>query len=265
MTAWSTLFHKAASSTSLRSGCCWIVSRWPTRLELCWASRPRSGSSGGLARGWVDPQWQHSVEQRAFPVFQLAQVHGLSPDILYRLSKQDWRRSFRKSNRSTAWSVGGSSTWPTNGGLYTQTLDAISLHVRQARADPRQPRFQAIFCIDEREESIRRHIEELAPDAETFGTAGFFSIAMYFRGAADAHFVPLCPAVIRPRHWVVERVIDRPEPDRPTRAETRRAAGDRLPPLPRRQPLLDPRRGAHRPRSASSLRSRWWPAPSSPG
>ncbi len=31
---------------------------------------------------------------------------------------------------------------------------------------------------------------------------------MYFRAAADAHFVPLCPAVIRPQHWVVERVVD---------------------------------------------------------
>ena len=44
-----------------------------------------------LARGWVDPQWPHSVEQRAFPVFQLAQISGLSPDVLYRLNKQEWR------------------------------------------------------------------------------------------------------------------------------------------------------------------------------
>ena len=75
---------------------------------------------------------------------------------------------------------------------------------------PGQPRFQAVFCIDEREESIRRHLEELAPDAATFGTAGFFSVAMYYRGVADAHFVPLCPAVIRPRHWVAEQVDRRP-------------------------------------------------------
>ena len=87
------------------------------------------------------------------------------------------------------------------------------------------PRFQVITCIDEREESFRRHVEELAPDAETFGTAGFFSVAMYYRGAADAHFVPLCPAVIRPRHWVVERVADTHEEDNQRRVRTRRILG----------------------------------------
>jgi uncharacterized protein YbcC (UPF0753/DUF2309 family) len=32
---------------------------------------------------------------------------------------------------------------------------------------------QAIFCIDEREDSIRRHIEAVDKRAETFGAPGF--------------------------------------------------------------------------------------------
>jgi uncharacterized protein YbcC (UPF0753/DUF2309 family) len=105
----------------------------------------------------------------------------------------------------------------------TRVLDAIALH--KPTPTPERPRFQAMFCLDEREESLRRHIEELAPDAETFAVAGFYFIAMYYRGANDAHFLPLCPAVIRPSHWVAEQVVDGHADDHERRARTRRALG----------------------------------------
>ena len=88
-----------------------------------------------------------------------------------------------------------------------------------------KPVFQAVFCIDEREESFRRHLEELVPEAETFGAAGFFNVAMYYQGVADAHFVPLCPVVIRPQHWVVEKPPYTFEETHRNRAQTRRALG----------------------------------------
>jgi uncharacterized protein YbcC (UPF0753/DUF2309 family) len=82
-----------------------------------------------------------------------------------------------------------------------------------------------MFCLDEREESIRRHLEELAPDVVTSSTAGFYSLAMYYRGVGEAHFVPLCPAVIRPRHWVVEQVIPSHEEAHQRLAWARRLVG----------------------------------------
>ncbi len=178
-----------------------------------------------LARGWIDPQWPHSVEQRAFSVFKIAQIFGLSPDVLYRLNKQEWRTileeidSFSGLERRRVFHLAYERRF------YTQTADAVALHVRQPAPTPSQPWFQAIFCIDEREESIRRHVEELAPDSATYGTAGFFSVAMYYRGVADAHFVPLCPGVIRPGHWVVEQVIETHESAHQRRQKTRRALG----------------------------------------
>jgi uncharacterized protein YbcC (UPF0753/DUF2309 family) len=178
-----------------------------------------------LARGWVDPHWPPSVEQRAFPVFQLAQVLGLSPDVLYRLTKPEWRtivediESFSALERRRIFHLAFEQRFRT------QTLDAIALHAGQTGGRPKAPKYQVICCLDEREESFRRHMEELEPGVETLGAAGFFSVAMYFRGAADANFVPLCPVVIRPQHWVTEEVGGEAVKVHRRRAMTRRALG----------------------------------------
>jgi uncharacterized protein YbcC (UPF0753/DUF2309 family) len=67
-----------------------------------------------------------------------------------------------------------------------------------------QPSAQVFFCIDEREESIRRHLEEIAPSYETLSAAGFFGVAVDYAGIDDAHGVSLCPVVVKPQHAVRE-------------------------------------------------------------
>ena len=41
------------------------------------------------------------------------------------------------------------------------------------------PKFQGLFCMDDRECSFRRHIEFLEPNAKTFGTAAFFNFEFF--------------------------------------------------------------------------------------
>jgi uncharacterized protein len=73
---------------------------------------------------------------------------------------------------------------------------------------PDRPESQVFFCIDEREESIRRHLEEVAPSCETFGAAGFFGVAVDYKGIDDADPVSLCPVVVQPQHAIRELPTD---------------------------------------------------------
>ncbi|MEO1616819.1 MAG: DUF2309 domain-containing protein [Planctomycetota bacterium] len=66
--------------------------------------------------------------------------------------------------------------------------------------------FQLCCCIDDREESFRRHLEEIDRSCETFGAAGFFAVAMNYQGVTESRYKPLCPAVMTPDHYVRENV-----------------------------------------------------------
>ncbi len=70
---------------------------------------------------------------------------------------------------------------------------------------PVRPTAQVFFCIDEREESLRRHLEESAPSVETLGAAGFFGVAMHFAGIDDSLGAAFCPVVVKPAHLVGEQ------------------------------------------------------------
>jgi uncharacterized protein YbcC (UPF0753/DUF2309 family) len=169
------------------------------------------GYTGPLAglrdhlRGRLPAPPRRGEDERAFPVFQLAQVLGWSPPKLAGLTPAGWAELVREIEgfpdveRRRVFHLAYELRFRN------QCLDALALHPRR---EARRPRFQVVTCIDEREESFRRHLEEAAPDCETFGTAGFFAIPMYYRAATDAHFVPLCPIVVTPRHWVEERAED---------------------------------------------------------
>ena len=66
------------------------------------------------------------------------------------------------------------------------------------------PGFQAIFCIDEREDSIRRHIEAVDKSCETFGAPGFFGAEFYFQQQGSKFYDKLCPAPVTPKYLIKE-------------------------------------------------------------
>ena len=165
-----------------------------------------------------------NAKQRAFAVFQLAQVIGWLPQELQALNTAEWNVLFREIEQFTEIERRRVFHLAYECRFRTQTLDALALRPRRLTLVDR-PRFQAIFCLDEREESVRRHLEEAAPEVETFGAAGFFGVVMYYRGATEAHYIPLCPIVVQPKHWVEEQVDDHAEYDHRRRSRARKAVG----------------------------------------
>ncbi|MEZ4983855.1 MAG: DUF2309 domain-containing protein [Saprospiraceae bacterium] len=74
----------------------------------------------------------------------------------------------------------------------------------QRVADRSHASFQAIFCVDDREDSFRRHIEAVDPDCETYGAPGFFGAAFYFQPFGGKFYEKNAPVAIQPRHLIKE-------------------------------------------------------------
>ena len=70
-----------------------------------------------------------------------------------------------------------------------------------------RPKAQFVFCIDEREESIRRALEEQHPGHLTYGAAGFFGVAIDYQGLYDSEPAAHCPVVVTPAHEVHEQPV----------------------------------------------------------
>ncbi len=154
---------------------------------------------------------EFSADQMAFAIFELAQHRGWGPERMAQLRRSDFEsliggiRRFDSLARRKVYHLAFERKYRN------ETLDAVLHHAQRLRGQGAKKQkkrklasYQVVCCIDEREESFRRHLEEVDPESETFGVAGFFGVAMYYRGVEEAHFRPLCPVNITPQHYIVE-------------------------------------------------------------
>ncbi|MGZ4998947.1 MAG: DUF2309 domain-containing protein [Methylomonas sp.] len=172
---------------------------WQTLAERIWIWRhsPLGNDGGGTV----------SVYNHAWRLFRICCLLKLDAASLQNFSKPqllewiDIIDGFDPSLRGQVWL----NAYEHN---YRQNL-FHGLHANHGRGRwairERRPQAQIVFCMDDREEGIRRHLEELNPEVETLGAAGFFGVPMNYRGLDDAKLTPLCPVVVVPAHNVREQ------------------------------------------------------------
>lgn len=88
--------------------------------------------------------------------------------------------------------------------FYDQVLKSISDNVKRLPKQKSKTSFQALFCIDDRECSLRRYVEEIDPSATTYGTPGFFGVEFYFQPESSKFFTKQCPAPVSPKYLIKE-------------------------------------------------------------
>jgi uncharacterized protein len=88
---------------------------------------------------------------------------------------------------------------------YDEVLAGMAIARTKVQTKSKETNFQALFCIDERECSIRRHIESVDPLCETLGTPGFFGVEFYFHPQNGQFYDKLCPAPVTPQYLIKEQ------------------------------------------------------------
>lgn len=83
--------------------------------------------------------------------------------------------------------------------VFNALMSPLNLNV------PAKPIAQILFCMDDREEAIRRHLEEIEPRLVTIGVAGVFGLPNNWRSFNNAKTIKLAQPVVTAVHEFQEQ------------------------------------------------------------
>ncbi len=189
---------------------CSLMDFLAVRLSMSRAASRMGGADAVPVENPLKTQEKRRLS-RAARVYDAARVVRLSADEVERLSEAEWTSfveevtAFNGLERRRVLHL-AYERWHER-----EILRGLASHRRyRSLTDSTleragRPPAQVFFCIDEREESMRRAVEEVDPLVETYGSAGYFGVAVDYRGIDDSRSTALCPVVVTPEHSVLER------------------------------------------------------------
>jgi hypothetical protein len=186
---------------------------WQTMAQLLWTwqQTPAADRRAGA-----------SVSGSAWPLFRLSQHLALSAADIRALGRAGAEQLLSvltlldTSQRGHLWLQAYERHYRE------QIFSALAANHGRGAWDKRDdtPQAQLVFCMDDREEGMRRHLEEINPRLETLGAAAHFSVFINWLGLDDDEITVLCPVVARPSHE--EREVPRPGNEKLFAAHRRR-------------------------------------------
>lgn len=104
----------------------------------------------------------------------------------------NWFESFNNKHRYQIWQEALENSFIERSHL------AIQSNLTKEQTNKQKITATYLFCIDDREESIRRHLEKESDQITTAGVVGFFGLNMKFKSLTHPKSTIQCPPVVNP-------------------------------------------------------------------
>lgn len=172
-------------------------SEWQDLADLVWTWQFSPMAENRIVHNTFNSGWR---------LFRLCQHLGISIDKINHFRKRDFLEmlhvldDFTPDKRGRVWLYAYEYHYREN---FYHAIRANYKRGRWAKRESR-PQAQVMTCMDDREESLRRNLEEINPNIETVGAAGFFGIPMNYMGIDDIKRKKQCPLPVTPTNEVKE-------------------------------------------------------------
>jgi hypothetical protein len=216
LAGWAGLMRKLEEDAALaphESVSASLMDYLAVRLTMTRVASQMAASEAVLEESPLKTQEKRRLS-RAARIYDAARVVSLSADEVTRLSAAEWAAFVSEVKACNGLERRRILHLAYERWHEREILHGLASHRRYRGLSEvkNRPGAQVFFCIDEREESIRRALEEVDPEVETLSSAGYFGVAVDYKGIDDPHSAAFSPVVVKPQHAVIEQ--SKPEDSR---------------------------------------------------